>query len=126
MAKSTNKEKIKRLEEIGGQILKEIKKGNNPFLDVPIRALSNVNFNEKKGILELGDSKSKRYFFNISHIRKFVQTVGVMNQTKELLKVDKKVGIVIGAIGTKKKKEIVAKANEMKIKVLNKYKEEGK
>ena len=50
------------------------------------------------------------------------EVVRVMN-IKELANVDKKVGIVIGSVGMKKRKEIIAKANEMKIKVLNKYKE---
>ena len=51
--------------------------------------------------------------------------VKIMN-VKELLEVDKKVGVVIGAVGAKKRKEIIAKANEMKIKILNKYKEAKK
>ena len=44
----------------------------------------------------------------------------VMN-VKELAGADKKVGIIIGVVGDKKRKEIIAKANEMKIKVLNRY-----
>jgi len=35
-------------------------------------------------------------------------------------------GIVIGAVGLKKRKEIIAKANEMGLKILNKYKEKKK
>lgn len=33
--------------------------------------------------------------------------------------------IIIGSMGAKKRKEIIAKANEMKIKILNKYKEKN-
>jgi len=40
----------------------------------------------------------------------------------ELLKVRKNFGIIIGKIGAKKRAEIIAKANEMNIKILNKYK----
>jgi ribosomal protein L32E len=53
--------------------------------------------------------------------REEVEAMRIMN-VGELVKADKKVGVVIGAVGMKKRKEIVAKANEMKIKVLNKYK----
>lgn len=84
-----NKEVMKEIEELGKELLKEIKKGDNPFMDVPIRALSNISFNTKTKMLEMGDAKSKRYFFNISHIRKFVQTIEAAAQAMELLKVDK-------------------------------------
>ncbi len=41
---------------------------------------------------------------------------------KALESLKKGVGIIIGSVGKKKRKEIIVKANEMKIKVLNKYK----
>ena len=89
MVTKENKERMKKIEELGKEIIKEIKSGENPFLDIPIRALSNVNFNTKSGMLELGDATSKRYFFNIAHIRKFVQTIEASTTAMELLKVDK-------------------------------------
>ena len=85
-----NKKDVKKkLEELGKTLYKEIKEGKNPFLDVPIRALSNVYFNPKTKLIELGDAKSRRYFFNVAHIRKFVQTIEVASLAKELLDVDK-------------------------------------
>ncbi|MFA4960533.1 MAG: eL32 family ribosomal protein [Candidatus Pacearchaeota archaeon] len=39
----------------------------------------------------------------------------------ELLKVKKGEGIIIGNVGLKKKSEIISKANEKNIKILNKY-----
>jgi ribosomal protein L32E len=45
---------------------------------------------------------------------------------RELLKVKTGTGIVVGRIGDKKRKEIIAKANEMKLKILNKYTEKDK
>lgn len=84
-----NKEVIEKLEQLGKQILKEIKSGENPFLDIPIRSLSNVYYNPKTKMIELGISKSKRYFFNVAHIRKFVQTIEAAATAMELLKVDK-------------------------------------
>jgi large subunit ribosomal protein L32e len=40
----------------------------------------------------------------------------------ELLKVEKGYGVIVGKVGAKKRVEIIAKAKEMKIEVLNKYK----
>jgi len=41
---------------------------------------------------------------------------------KDLAEIKKGEGIVIASVGLKKRKEIIAKANEMGLKVLNKYK----
>lgn len=84
------KEEVKkRLENLGKKILDDIKNGRNPSLDVPIRALSNVKFDEKTKMLVLGNATAKRYFFNIAHVRKFVQTVEAAALSKELLEVNK-------------------------------------
>ncbi|MCX6815522.1 MAG: DNA topoisomerase IV subunit A, partial [Candidatus Aenigmarchaeota archaeon] len=52
------------LSGLGEKILKDIDKKENPNIDIPIRALSNVIFDKKTGQLGLGDKTSKRYFFN--------------------------------------------------------------
>ncbi|NOZ82100.1 MAG: DNA topoisomerase IV subunit A, partial [Candidatus Micrarchaeota archaeon] len=83
------KKTIKKLEEMGKRILDEIKKKENPHIEVPVRSLSNIFFDENKKIVRLGESTSKRYFFNVSHIRKFVQTVDVATISKKLLEVNK-------------------------------------
>ena len=54
-----------------------------------------------------------------------ISAVRVEN-VKDLESVKKDVGIVIGKVGKKKRDEIVKKANEMKIKILNRYKVGGK
>jgi len=56
---------------------------------------------------------------------KGMEMVRVEN-VKDLESVKKGVGIVIGKVGSKKKNEIIKKANEMKIKILNRYKVWGK
>ena len=84
--KNSPKNKLKGL---GQELARMIEKGQNPFLDVPIRALSNVSFDPKTKTLVLGTKSSKRYFFNVAHVRKFVQTAEVAALAKELLSVDK-------------------------------------
>ena len=49
-----------------------------------------------------------------------VEPIRVEN-VAEVSKVKKGLGIIIGKVGAKKKADIIAKANEMKVKILNKY-----
>ncbi|MEM2619198.1 MAG: hypothetical protein QW356_06930, partial [Candidatus Hadarchaeales archaeon] len=82
-------EVIAALRQLGQSILQEIERGENPSLEVPIRSLSNVKYNPETRMLELGEEKAKRYFFNIAHVRKFVQTMGVAALSKELREANK-------------------------------------
>jgi DNA topoisomerase VI subunit A len=81
MAKNVKNE----LERLGEKILTEIEKKENPNIEIPIRALSNVIFDKKSGQLMLGDKTSKRYFFNVAHSKKFMQTLMVGSFCKSLL-----------------------------------------
>src|SRR3990172_862952 len=79
------KESIKKLEQLGEKVLKDVEKGENPNLDIPLRTLSNVKYDKKTGMLTIGDKSAKRYFFNVAHAKKFMQTMMVAAFTKELL-----------------------------------------
>jgi DNA topoisomerase-6 subunit A len=82
-------EVVRALENLGKKILGEIREGENPWLEVPVRALSNVRYNPKTRMLELGERKAKRYFFNVAHVRKFVQTIEAAALSKELIEMNK-------------------------------------
>ncbi|MHA2105625.1 MAG: DNA topoisomerase IV subunit A [Candidatus Hodarchaeales archaeon] len=84
------KEKLKKT---GKKLVNEINKGINPSLDIPIRALSNIIFNPKTSLITIGDRSSKRYFFNVAHVKKFMQTVGVASIAKDLLEAKKHVSL---------------------------------
>lgn len=88
-----DEEIIKRLEKFGKKIKGEIKDKKSPTISLPVRSASNVNYNEEKGILRLGDKEFKRHFFNISHAKKFMQTLLVAKFARELLKEDKTASI---------------------------------
>jgi DNA topoisomerase-6 subunit A len=79
----------RKLVELGKKLVERIKKGKPPVIDVPVRSLSNVNYNEKKKILELGNSSAERNFFNVGHVKKFVQTLEVAKISKQLIDLDK-------------------------------------
>ena len=66
-------------------MLKAVAAGKNPFLDIPVRSLANVSWSEKRRLVELGNQKQKRYFFNVSMAKKFMQTFLVSEACKELI-----------------------------------------
>jgi DNA topoisomerase-6 subunit A len=74
-----------KLKEIGLKVINDAKKGENPNLDIPIRALSNVSFNTSTNLITMGDKTAKRFLFNVAHIRKFVQTIDAAAISRKLL-----------------------------------------
>ena len=70
-----------------------VTKGDNPAVEIRTRALSNVSFNEKKKIIELGDRTQSREFFNTAMARKFMQTMLVASGCKTLIDEGKTVSI---------------------------------
>ena len=74
-----------KIERLAESVLKTVNKGKNPFLEIPVRSLANVNWSDKKRLVELGDQKQKRYFFNVAMARKFMQTFLVSEACKELI-----------------------------------------
>jgi DNA topoisomerase VI subunit A len=74
-----------KLTRLGNEVIGEVRGKKNPWLEVPTRTLSNVKFNEAKRIIELGDEKQKRYFFNVGMARKFMQTFLAASTCKDKL-----------------------------------------
>ncbi|NPA47220.1 MAG: DNA topoisomerase IV subunit A [Thermococci archaeon] len=79
------KKVLSRLEEIGKEILESIKSGKNPYFEVPTRGISNVYFDRKERVIKMGDKTSRRYFLNVAHARKFMQTLVIMSYVKRLV-----------------------------------------
>ena len=79
----------KKIMEMGKNLVKSIEKEENPSLDIPIRALSNISYDPKTKLIKLGNKTAKRYLFNVAHIRKFVQTIEAAAVSKELIGVEK-------------------------------------
>lgn len=98
-AKTTKKSKAdragaaERIKKMAGQIVTTINKKTDPFVEIPSRTLSNVRFNEKRGIIEMLDARQKRSFFSLlgrrggegSQAKKFMQTVRVAEVCKRLI-----------------------------------------
>jgi DNA topoisomerase-6 subunit A len=82
-------ESRKELVRFGIDIVKQIDEGKNPTIEMAVRSLSNVVFDEKTKKLGVGDKTSERSFFNVSHAKKFLQTVEVAAISKSLLDINK-------------------------------------
>ena len=84
---AVSKKTIGKIEKLAEGVLKAVAGGKNPFLDIPVRSLANVSWSEKRRLVELGSQKQKRYFFNVSMAKKFMQTFLVSDACKELIDV---------------------------------------
>ena len=84
---------LAKIERLAQGALKTVSKGANPALEIRTRSLSNVAFNEKKRIIELGDRTQSREFFNTNMARKFMQTFLVANGCRTLINENKTISI---------------------------------
>jgi len=75
----------KKIVDLAENSVKSIDKYESPAISLPIRTLSNVSFDEKEGLIKLGDKKQSRTFFNIGQAKKFMQTVLIASACKDLI-----------------------------------------
>ncbi len=90
---AVDKKTTQKIERLAEAVMRTVKGGENPFVEIPIRSLANVKFNERRGLVELGSQKQKRYFFNVSMAKKFMQTFLVSDACKELIDAGKTTSI---------------------------------
>jgi DNA topoisomerase VI subunit A len=77
-----------RLVGLADLVLDAAKKKKDPEIEIPVRALSNVSFNSKRRIIEMGKNKQGRSFFNLGMSKKFMQTMLVADALAELQRSD--------------------------------------
>jgi DNA topoisomerase-6 subunit A len=87
------KKTLGKIEKLAEETLRTVRKQENPAVELPIRALSNVAFSEKHQLIELGDKVQSREFFNVSMAKKFMQTFLVAGACKDLLESGKTTSI---------------------------------
>ena len=83
----------KKIEGLADLIVKAAQREVSPSFDIPTRALSNVKFNPRKAILEMGDNKQSRVFFDMNMAKKFMQTALLASQCKRLIDAGKTASI---------------------------------
>jgi len=69
-------------------VIAAAQRSKDPAFAIPIRALSNVSFNTRKGMIEMGGRKQERTFFNVGMAKKFMQTMLVADALAELQRAD--------------------------------------
>jgi len=78
---------LEGIKEKATNVYKKILKKKAPELDLPLRSLSNVKYNEKNGYFEILGKKKERTL-TVGTIKTFAQTLRMMNLSKELIEQD--------------------------------------
>ena len=65
----------RKLIGVADAVITAAQRRQDPTLLIPVRSLSNVTFNEHKGLIEMGKGKQARSFFNVGMAKKFMHTV---------------------------------------------------
>ncbi|MBN2421443.1 DNA topoisomerase VI, partial [Candidatus Woesearchaeota archaeon] len=78
------KEVVDRLKELGTDVYKDISKDKQPEMEMPLRDLSNVKYDDKEGFFDIIGKKKSRTL-TASTIKTFAQTLKMMNLSKKLV-----------------------------------------
>src|SRR5499433_3652571 len=78
----------KKLVGVADVVITAAQRRKDPTFAIPVRALSNVTFNQRRGLIEMGKRKQARSFFNVGMAKKFMQTVLVADALAELQRAD--------------------------------------
>jgi DNA topoisomerase-6 subunit A len=74
-------------------VVKLAGRGRVPYVDIPSRSLSNVNYSKRRKILEMGSSTNRRELFNLAQARSYMQTLLVGSGCKQLIEQGKTTSI---------------------------------
>src|SRR5882672_10087607 len=91
MARATAKKPTpveRKLVGVADTVITAAARSRDPALSIPVRSLANINFNEKRGIIEMGKRKQERTLFNVGMAKKFMHTVLVADALAELQRAD--------------------------------------
>lgn len=78
---------LEMIKDISTDIYKTILQGRQPNIDMPLRALSNVKYDQKNGYFELLGKKKGRTL-TASTVKTFAQTLRMMTLSKQLINTD--------------------------------------
>ena len=78
-------EVIKKLNNLGRMMIKQIRQGDSPHFTTILRSRGNTHYDEKLKVLELGDKTEKRTFANVAQARKFMQTLAIASKCKKFV-----------------------------------------
>jgi DNA topoisomerase VI subunit A len=76
---------VKKLEDLGSHIVKEIDRGEGPTFETVLRTKSNTLYDEGIGCLRTGSKTETRKFLSVAQARTFMQTVAIASKTRKFL-----------------------------------------
>ncbi len=82
---ASDQETIAEIDATAGRVHETIRKRMKPDLAFPVRALSNVSYDEKRGYFEIGNQRKLRTL-SVNTVRNFAQTLRMMALSKELVR----------------------------------------
>ncbi len=77
---------LKKLEEMGTGMVKQIDGGEGPTFETVLRTKSNTIYDEGIGCLRTGDKKELRKFLSMAQAKTFMQTVAIAAKTRKFVK----------------------------------------
>jgi DNA topoisomerase VI subunit A len=87
MANKNESNVVKKIIEVAQTMYNTIRKQKQPDIEMPIRSLSNVSYNEKEGYFKMLNKVKKRTL-SAATIKTFAQTLRMMGLSKELVETD--------------------------------------
>ncbi|MCH2140255.1 MAG: DNA topoisomerase IV subunit A [Phycisphaerales bacterium] len=89
VSKERDKVTNRAIELLADNVARDGLKGREPSVEIPLRTVTNMNWNKRKRILEMGDATQTRSLFNVGQARKFMQTLLLAKGSRELIKAEK-------------------------------------
>jgi len=84
-AVTRGKATARKIESLADSIISVASAREDPALDIPTRNLSNVKYDARRGIIQMGKNKQTRNFFNLTQAKKFMQTVVIAEGSHDLI-----------------------------------------
>ncbi len=87
--KKRDEQTKKKIESLADGIVTKALKQKEPNFEIPTRSISNMKYNKKKRILEMGSNTQTRNLFNLGQARKFMQSLLLAKGCRELIDAEK-------------------------------------
>ena len=79
----------KKIEALADNVATKALKQKEPNFEIPTRSISNMKYNKKKRILEMGSNTQTRSLFNLGQARKFMQSLLLAKGCRDLIDAEK-------------------------------------
>jgi len=89
VSKKRDRETLAKIETMGRSVVTSSLAMKEPFVNIPTRSISNMRFNKRRRILEMGSNTQRRDLFNLGQSRKFMQTLLLADGCKQLVEAEK-------------------------------------